>query len=194
MAGRKARLAGKPSRKPALATPRHLENAALFYLQRYSSSAENLRRVLMRRVARSAGAHGSDPEEGRATVDRLIGRLAGSGLLDDGRYADSKARSLARRGRSPRHVRAVLTQKGVPAELAETTLEQLHAEEPELDFKAAVAYARRRRLGPFRNVEERCGRRDRDLAAMARAGYSLAMARRIIDAEDGDGLLDSRLF
>ena len=50
----------KRRRVPRKATPKRLERVALHYLERYSSSSENLRRVLMRRVERSARAHGTD--------------------------------------------------------------------------------------------------------------------------------------
>ena len=39
--------------------------------------------------------------------------------------------------------------------------------------EAALAYARRRRLGPFR-LRERAERRERDIAAMVRAGFALS--------------------
>ena len=47
----------KPTRKkqrkpPRKATAASLENAALYYLERFATSSENLRRVLMRRVER----------------------------------------------------------------------------------------------------------------------------------------------
>src|SRR3546814_7265925 len=48
------------------------------------------------------------------------------------------------------------------------SLDELAAE-PEL--AAAIAYARRRRLGPFRTPDARADRRDKDLAALARAGF-----------------------
>ena len=46
-----------------------------------------------------------------------------------------------------------------------------------------MALARRRRLGPWRSGPERAARRDRDLAALARAGFDLQTARAVIDAE-----------
>ena len=54
-----------PARKPPRrVTAQYLENAALHYLQRFASSSASLRRVLMRKVDRSAQAHGTDPAEG----------------------------------------------------------------------------------------------------------------------------------
>src|SRR5260370_17156146 len=74
-------------RLPRQATASYLENAALHYLERFSSSTANLRRVLMRKVARSARTHGTDPAEGAGLVEAIIVRYLQSGLLDDAAYA-----------------------------------------------------------------------------------------------------------
>lgn len=70
-------------RGPRKATAKYLENAALYYLQRFSSSAANLRRVMIRKVEKSAHYHGTEPDEGAALVDAMIERYLSSGLLDD---------------------------------------------------------------------------------------------------------------
>jgi len=70
-------------KKPRKVTAESLERAALHYLERYASSAVNLRRVLMRRVLRAAEAHGSEPADGAALVDALVARVRQGGLLDD---------------------------------------------------------------------------------------------------------------
>jgi regulatory protein len=46
--------------------------------------------------------------------------------------------------------------------------------------------ARRRRLGPYRPAE-RATFREKDLAALARAGFGFALARSVIDAERPQG-------
>src|SRR5262250_3391175 len=81
-------------RGPPPVTAERLEASALYYLQRFASSAENLRRVLERRVDRSARQHGTDRAAGRALVDALVQRLQAAGLLDDRFYAEAKAASL----------------------------------------------------------------------------------------------------
>ena len=55
-------------------------------------------------------------------------------------------------------------------------------------FRAAVNLARRRRLGPFRRAEERAAFRGKDLAAFARAGFSYATAKRVLDAPGPEAL------
>jgi regulatory protein len=175
----------KPERRPPpKITPSYMENAALHYLERFSSSRANLRRVLMRKADRSLAHWGGERPEAAQVVDAVIAKLAGLGYLDDGAYAETKARALHRRGGSARVIRATLAAKGVEADIAEAALETLAESHPVPDRAAAIALARRRRLGPFRPADQRKGCRDRDLAALGRAGFAWDICRAVIDAAD----------
>ncbi|MGH6989012.1 MAG: RecX family transcriptional regulator [Stellaceae bacterium] len=165
-----------------------LEKAALRYLERYASSAETLRRVLLRRVARAVGRDEAAAEQGRALVETLIQRYLDAGLLDDRRYAAAKAASLARAGASRYRIRGTLLQKGVPAAEIATAVAALDAEDEHSELAAAAAFIRRKRLGPYRPVERRGALRQKDLATLARAGFALDLARRLLDAPDADAL------
>lgn len=184
----RAGAGGRPRRGPWRATPQYLERAALFYLERYASSAENLRRVLRRKVERSARAHGTDREAGFAAVDALVARFARSGLVDDRRYAEGKAASLHRRGGSARAIRAALTAKGVPADEIDVAITALQDAAADPELAAACAFARRRRLGPWRRPEDRAAMWTKDLAALGRGGFNFDTARRVLQAETPEEL------
>lgn len=176
----------RPSPPPSV-TPAALENAALKYLERYASSVENLRRVLMRRVDRAARAGAIERAEGQERVAAVVERLRARRLVNDDAYADGRARSLSRQGRSRAVIARSLAAKGVETPAIEAALGALD-EAGETDLHAALRFAKRRRLGPFRAAKERAARRDRDLAAMGRAGYSFEIARRVVDAETPESL------
>lgn len=169
----------------------YLENAALHYLERFASSSENLRRVLVRRVRRRLGP---DAEEARAAaeamIEDLVARYRRTGILDDVAYAEATAAGLHRRGRPLRAIRATLTAKGVDEATAAAAVDRLRENTADADLAAAVHLARRRRLGPFRTAERREENRRRDLAALARAGFAYDVTRRIIDAPDVEELFD----
>jgi len=171
-------------RGPRKATPKYLRNSALHYLERYSSSSAHLRRLLMAKVARSARAHGTEAGDGAAAVEALIAELLDAGLLDDGRYAAERARILHRRGASARGIRAGLRAKGIEIDDIDRALADLREEAAEPELAAALAYARRRRLGPYRNPDARAGLREKDLAALGRQGFGYGLARRVIEADD----------
>ncbi|AWB25008.1 RecX family transcriptional regulator [Methylobacterium currus] len=166
-------------------TPAYLERAALYYLERYGASAEMLRRVLRRRVETRCRLRGEEPDGFAEMVETVVGRALGAGLVDDAAFAAAKVRSLRRRGGSARAIGAKLAAKGVDREIVGAALAE---EEDGGEDEAAFAYAKRRRLGPFRQPATRTAARERDLAAMARAGFSLTLARRVIDADPEDDL------
>jgi len=154
--------------------PELLEEWALRYLGRYASSAENLRRVLMRRVrGRSA--------EARPLIDALVARYRESGLLDDAAYAAARVQSLHRRGDSLQAIRARLAAKGVAASEIATAVSELRSAAVDPDLAAACAFARRRRLGPHRRA---AADHARELAAFARAGFSRRIAEAVLACPD----------
>ncbi|WP_337997649.1 regulatory protein RecX [Oleispirillum naphthae] len=183
------------SRRAALRriTAASLENAALYYLQRFDGTAAHLRRVLQNKVRRAA-AHPQaevDTEAAQAWIDAAVAKMLRLGYIDDARTARSKARGLYARGTPPAAIRRRLAAAGVGAEDAEAALATLSEEEGEnrdLTLAAALTLARRRRLGPFRAAAERQDRRDKDLAALGRAGFDYDTARRVIDAPDAEAL------
>jgi regulatory protein len=171
-----------PRKPPRRVDSGYLERVSLFYLERYATSRENLRRYLMRKVQESARAYGTDPEEGAAQVAALLDKLTRTGLLDDRRFAAARARTLHRQGRALGAVRLGLRAKGVTAEEAEHAVEGLRDEIPAADLAAAVSLARRRRFGPFGAAADP-KQQQRQIAAMARRGFSLDVIRRVLRAE-----------
>jgi len=169
-------MAGKPLDEAAL------HQAALDYLGHYASSSANLRRVLLRRIARAP-----EPRLEADAADRVVARIIASGLLDDRAYAAQYAASLHRRGVSSHGLRARLAEKGVESDHAAAALAALGAPRVR-DIAAACALVRRRRLGPYRASAARAQHRDRDLGILARAGFPLDLARLVLTAVDTDAL------
>jgi len=178
----------KKRRKPKPATAARLEKAALSHIDRYATSAANLRNVLMRRVERSVRLHDTDRTEASEWVDAIIAKLVERRLIDDAAYARARANSLHRSGASRRKIAGMLQQKGVGRSEIAAALAALEAEYANSDLVAAYNYARRRRFGPYRLPEAREERRERDLAALARAGFGYDTARRVVDAQSVEDL------
>jgi regulatory protein len=176
-------------------TAKYLQNAATFYLERYPSTAEGLRRVLNRRVRRAEMAEAPVIENVKQTIDAIVAKFVDAGVIDDRAFAQTKARALHRRGSSNRVTRQKLRFAGVDGDTLDKAMEgldeELDTDPRQREWLAAVALARRRRLGPFRQ-KDRKELRDRDLAAMARGGFEYQLARKVIDARDPDALDESR--
>ena len=104
-----------------------------------------------------------------------------SGILDDRRYAENAAAGLRRRGASRRKIIVKLRLKGVPEVVIAEVLQTQNDDNPGSELEAAVALAKRRRLGPFRRGEDSGPeRRRKDLAVLARAGFSFEVAARAL--------------
>ncbi|BDG74677.1 RecX family transcriptional regulator [Roseomonas fluvialis] len=194
-AGRVPRPAGRAPTAP------RLREAALAHLARFAATEAGLRRVLERRVdrwARAAEAEGQPREAiapaaaaARAAAAEVAAAMVQAGAVDDAAFAASRARRLARTGRSRRAIAAHLAGKGVDAQTAADALPE--GEEAELD--AALAYCRRRRIGPFARATEDAEARRKALAALARGGFGHGVARRALDMDPAaaeDRLLAAR--
>ena len=104
---------------PKKITPKYLKNSSLYYLSRFSTSSENFKRVMMRKVAKSSKYYGTDQEEGDALIEDLISEYIQSGLLDDEAYATTRATNLHYRGNSSRNIRSKLREKGLKSDIIE---------------------------------------------------------------------------
>jgi regulatory protein len=150
-----------------------LDRLALHYVARYATTRAKLARYLARKIADRgwAGDVAADPE---AIADRMTDR----GYIDDGAFARGKADALLRRGYGERRIGAALRDAGV----AHVDRERDAARE----WDAALAYARRRRIGPYAAVQADRDAERRAVAAMLRAGHDFTTARRIVAAPPGE--------
>jgi regulatory protein len=166
-------------------TEERLIKSALHYLDRYGSSVENLRRVLARKVRRAAEALDLDPCDYDGIIDRVVERCRASGLVDDAAFAESKIASERRKGRSARRIGMTLAAKGIDRDLAGDMLSREGEAE---ELRAAMTAARKRRLGPWRSGEADHERIGREIAVLARQGFTLVLARRIVEADSIEAL------
>ena len=171
----------KPPRRISAA---YLDKVVAHYLNRYATTSAHLRRLLGQRVRRAAAHYDDDVEEGMALVDALIARLLRLGILDDQEWANARASSLHRRGNGTRAICAKLGQKGLDSATIDVALEGLKERHGDPDRKAVWRYARKRALGPYRRVVGDQERRRKELARLARAGFSYEVAREVVEASE----------
>ena len=178
------------SRSPA---ERRLMNKALNYLGRYTASQQRLREVLVRFAKHKLDAH--DADEVTVARERVIGDCVRLGYVDDAAFAQSQARGKRRAGRSGIAIRRALGQHALDDEMIDDALAEADDGVSDGELAAALRHASRRRLGPYaRTPITEPKDRQRQLASFARAGFSLAMARQVMDldsAEDADALAEA---
>jgi regulatory protein len=149
-----------------------LEALALAYAARFATSAGKLAAYLRRKL-RERGWAG----EGEPPVAALVARFVAAGYVDDAGYARARAGGMLRRGLGMRRVEQALDAAGIAEE------DRLGARAGPVEARqAALALVRRRRFGPFGAAPPDRATREKQLAAMLRAGHSIASARRLLDA------------
>ncbi|MEQ8319970.1 MAG: regulatory protein RecX [Rhodospirillales bacterium] len=177
----------KRRRGPRKATASYLENSAAHYLGRFATSTAHLRQLMMQKVQRSVMHHGTDADEGAKFVETIIEKFERLGFLNDQTYGEMRARSLHAKGTPVRGIRYKLQQKGLSEDVIDSALAALadEVEVRDLDLSAALRLAQRRRLGPYLSDERevRDARREKDMAVMARAGFSYDVVCQVLDAD-----------
>lgn len=119
--------------------------------------------------------------EPRDQVDRVIARLSSSGLLDDARFAEAKARSgIVGKARSRRRIEQDLARKGVARDVADAAIRQVMADEG-TDEAAVAERAARKKLRSLSRLDAAEQRR-KLYAFLARQGYAPDVVRRVLGA------------
>ena len=167
----------------------NLRDLALSYAARYATTAAKLENYLIRKI-RERGLEGTDePVDIPAVVGGIVDRLVELKYVDDEAYAKARSGSLLRRGYGKRRVNEALRHAGVD----EHTREEV-APNTAKAREAAITLARKRRFGPFGqdntqqdDSEEETqpldpAKRQKQIAAMLRAGHGFDTVRAIIDA------------
>ena len=177
----------KPKRPPAPLTSERLEELALAYAARFATTAAKLRDYLRRKLRErgfDAAEEGAEPD-----IDALVEKFVDRGYVDDEVYARARSGDLLRRGYGARRVNEALHSAGI-----DETLREDFAPDEAAARDAIVALARKRRFGPFDIAapEKVSGggafddgarkRREKQLAALIRAGHGFDHARIVLDA------------
>jgi regulatory protein len=148
---------------------------ALHYVGRYATTQAHLKHYLDRKL-RERGWSESAP---LPDIEQLVSEFARLGYVDDEAFAAARVTSLLRRGYGAKRLNAALRQAGIAADRAETAARL----DPESARNAAMAFARRKRLGPFGPPLSDAKARTRALAAFLRAGHSFEIVREILAIE-----------
>lgn len=164
-----------PPRQRRVAKPidaARLNELALAYAARFAVSAAKLGDYLRRKL-RERGWEG----DGEPPVAAIVARFVAAGYVDDAGYARAKTGAMLRRGLGMRRVRAALDAAGIGEEDRRGAIPQAGAARA-----AALALAKKRRLGPFGPPPADRAAREKQIAAMLRGGHPLDSARFLVNA------------
>ncbi|WP_120718076.1 regulatory protein RecX [Tsuneonella amylolytica] len=159
-------------RPPKPLDPARLNDLALAYVARFATSAAKVEGYLVRKL-RERGWEGERPADPRAIVERFVEL----GYIDDAAWARAKSGGLLRRGYGARRVDQTLGAAGIDADIREDLRPDDAAAR-----QAALALAARRRLGPWGEKADDRAAREKQIAAMVRAGHGFDAARAVVEA------------
>ena len=166
----------KEAKPPKKITETYLTNSGKFYLERFPASTEQFRRVMTRKINKSCKAHPEQTlETCVAALDNVIRKFQEIGFLNDMGYAAGLARSLKNRGWPRSRILMRLKEKGVPVEIIDEAVEEAA---PDEDFRNALIWIKRKRLGAYATTERN---QDKSLSALARAGFDYHTASRALE-------------
>jgi regulatory protein len=161
-----------PKRPPKPLDSAKLEELALGYVARFATSAAKLD-GFMRRKLRERGWAG----EGEPPIAALVAKCVTHGYVDDTAFARARTGSLLRRGYGKQRITQTLSAAGIAAEVRSEVAPDRAAQR-----QAAFALARKRHFGPFGAEPPDRARREKQIAAMLRAGHPLDSARDLVNA------------
>ncbi len=164
-------------RKPRPLDAAKLEELALTYVARFATSSAKLANYLRRKI-RERGFEGDGGQD--SDISALVERYVELGYVDDAAYARSRGDGLRQRGYGSRRVEQDLRAAGIDDEIRQDVSASQYEER-----QAAFRLAQRRRFGPFGEQVDR-QKREKQIAAMVRAGHTFDAARALVDAVDVD--------
>lgn len=174
---RKAKRRAKPLDQ------RKLNDLALSYVARFATSSGKLEAYLHRKIRERGQVEAKDDdqmESGRPQLDvaAIVERMVELRYIDDEAYARSKTDGLLRRGYGGRRVEQALRADGIDDDLRGAVAPDASAAR-----HAAFALAQKRRFGPFGDGLPDRARREKQIAAMIRAGHDYDSAKTLVNAE-----------
>ena len=184
---RKKRKKRDPNWVPKPITVKQIEWASNKYLERFVATEMQLRRVLKRRLIRNWRARGDKVTEeekqmGEGLVSAQVKKVMDAGRIKDDKVALMWVEHFTNRGKSAPFIRMKLREKGVESEIIDDAIAQIHDQMQDPALEAAVTYARKRRLGAYRrNESKQTERKQKDIAAMMRAGHRYDVVSKVID-------------
>ncbi|WP_289078449.1 regulatory protein RecX [uncultured Thalassospira sp.] len=191
--GKNAKDKRREPKRPRRVTRDYLMNYATWYLERFAASRARLEKLMRGKIRLSVAEYGTDPEEAVQWMNSVLSTCEKAGFINDDAYARGRARSLLRKGKAMRVIAADLSARGIASDQIDDAIRDLRAEADQAAYEevrgtdpniaAAAAYARRRRLGPWRRPDIREEKREKDMAALARQGFGYDTATRIINSD-----------
>ena len=152
-----------------------LNKYAINYLSKYSTSKNNLTKILRNKIKRM-NLEKKEKFILYNYIMSIINELESKKLINDKYYAESKIRNLSLQGKSKNSIKSFLIMKGIKKKLIDEMLNKFELENPEWEMESAKIFIRKKRIGikDYNNIKK-------NLAKMARAGFNYDIIKNILE-------------
>ena len=118
---------------------------AIDYLSKYSSSKNNLERILKKKISRLK-IEKKEKFILYNSIHQIMLNLEKNKFIDDNNYAISKIRLFAMQGKSKNFIKSYLLQKGIEKDILNNSLDQFEEEDPGWEKKSEKIFIRKKKL------------------------------------------------
>ena len=146
---------------------------AIDYLSKYDSSKKNLINVLKRKIFRLKITN-FEKRKLIDMIDSIITKLEINKFIDDNRYSSTKILSLSNAGKSKKFIFNYLIYKGIDKLQINENLSFMDQDNIDWELESAKVFVRKKKL------LEKNESYEKNLAKMARAGFSYDICKKIL--------------
>ena len=146
---------------------------AIDYLSKYDSSKVNLVNVLKRKILRLKITN-YEKRKLINIIENIIIKLEKNKFIDDDRYSSTKILSLSNSGKSKNFIFNYLIKKGVNKSQIQNNLNLVQQDNNNWELNSAKIFAKKKKM------LEKNQSYEKNLAKMARAGFSYDICKKIL--------------
>lgn len=153
-----------------------IEGKALWYLQRYASSSNNLRQYLRRKTKDTHLNYGS-----HEIIEKIIRSFESQNILNDKIFSESKVRSYLNKGWAFKKINNKLLELGISKDVASECISEFANSNDDVELISAIKLAKKRSIGPFRKSELTDKLKMKEYGILSRAGFSYSLCKKVLN-------------
>ena len=173
------------SKKNLEATIEEIRKFSFSYLEKYSSSRQQLRTYLLKKFFKSSNSYVAKSEL-LTLIDLVISDLEKNKFISDKFYSQSKIKKFIKKGYSLNKIRNYLINKGINEKYIKDSISKINLEEADQDFFSAIKTCKKRRIGPNREEDNRILFYKKDMSILARSGFNYETSKKVLDLSKKD--------
>ena len=158
-----------------------LEKSAIKYLEKYSATEYQLKKVLRRKIIKTSFFYKIDPKKDFDLIKLIIKKFKEIGLIDDKVFSENKVLTYIDKGYSKKKIIFNLKNKWISDENIQKAVDNLEKSFVNFELLSALIYAHKKKILAFKKKEKNFYENKKKLLQMSQAGFSYDIAKKIIN-------------